>query len=610
MKKTIALFALAAPLSAVADDAQIQSFMTEFHQNPQAVMNARPEKEGDDYQTLNADEIDSIRNRMRSEIINRSTMSSSGALQPQPFSAIRLYNDNPARLVDAGNNLVRNLTALDQQAPDKTKLDIQPWSDTYWPLYSGAAAWRYADRDLSAYNWKDYYDFSAAIKPLENYSADERHLLSPAEKYDLLVGDQQRTLTKRSWDSGKGYFESNGSVERWMGLCHGWAAAAYMLPRPAHSVTVPDANGEMLKFYPSDIKALGTLLWAEAPFDTKFIGGRCNIKDPEQDENGRIIASQCVDNNPGSWHLSVLNQVGITGRSMIMDATYDYQVWNQPILGYKVKYFNPQTNQSSDDPADVTIAMADYSKDKFSKYRASNAHSVVGVQMQVQYMVETNPTHRETDIPRYDGISRVTYYYDLELDAQGDVIGGEWYQNAHPDFLWTPTPNATAKSYYDGRGSWDVSQPVPESWQRQAPSASRYTQPMTAVVTALFNASAEVDTPTAEWQQLVTEQTQCLDVEASSTAPGTKVYGWWCHDGDNQQWQLTPKGKLINKIAPDLCLDQQGSDITMETCADRPNQTWRLDNGQLKNALDNAIKWNANSWRVEADVDGSEWAWK
>lgn len=64
---------------------------------------------------------------------------------------------------------------------------------------------------------------------------------------------------------------------------------------------------------------------AEAPFNTRFIGGRCNIQNPEKDENGRVIEPDCVDNNPASWHLSVLNQIGITGRSMIMDATYDYQ---------------------------------------------------------------------------------------------------------------------------------------------------------------------------------------------------------------------------------------------------------------------------------------------
>lgn len=356
MKKIITLLSISVPLTAVADNARIDAFMTAFHANPQKVMDALPEKEGDEYQTISAEELERFRDQMRETVMERAEP----VIAPR-FSA-NLNNDNPARLVDVGNALIRNLVELDSAAPDSKYLDVQPWSDTYWPLYSGAAAWRYSDRELYASDWQEYYDFSHTIKPLDSYSSEQRHLLSPAEKYDLLVGDKNFTLTKRSWDSGKGYYESQGKVERWMGLCHGWAAAAYMLPRPEKSIIVPDANGEMLKFYPSDVKALGTLLWAEAPFNTRFIGGRCNIQNPEKDENGRVIEPDCVDNNPASWHLSVLNQIGITGRSMIMDATYDYQVWNQPILGYQVKYFNPETNRSSGNPADVTIAMADYKK--------------------------------------------------------------------------------------------------------------------------------------------------------------------------------------------------------------------------------------------------------
>ncbi|NRF61555.1 MULTISPECIES: ricin-type beta-trefoil lectin domain protein [Vibrio] len=604
MKKIITLLSISVPLTAVADNARIDAFMTAFHANPQKVMDALPEKEGDEYQTISAEELERFRDQMRETVMERAEP----VIAPR-FSA-NLNNDNPARLVDVGNALIRNLVELDSAAPDSKYLDVQPWSDTYWPLYSGAAAWRYSDRELYASDWQEYYDFSHTIKPLDSYSSEQRHLLSPAEKYDLLVGDKNFTLTKRSWDSGKGYYESQGKVERWMGLCHGWAAAAYMLPRPEKSIIVPDANGEMLKFYPSDVKALGTLLWAEAPFNTRFIGGRCNIQNPEKDENGRVIEPDCVDNNPASWHLSVLNQIGITGRSMIMDATYDYQVWNQPILGYQVKYFNPETNRSSGNPADVTIAMADYKKDKFTQYRASRAVSVVGVQMVVDYMVETNPTHRNYDKPKLDGVSRVTYYYDLELDAQGNVIGGEWYQNRHPDFLWTPTPEAVAKSYYDGSGEWDVTQSVPQSWQDRAPKASRYTQPMTSVVSALFSAASGDEKPAEQWKQIATQGSQCLDVEGSSATPGARVYGWSCHSGDNQLWQLTTEGKMISKVAPGLCLDQQGSSITMETCSQRPNQTWRMENGQLKNSLDNALRWNSNSWLVQADVNGSQWSWK
>lgn len=604
MKRIMTLLCLSPAFGVMAADNNIEVFMSAFHENPTEVMNELPQKEGDTYPIINIEESESIRASVRDAIIKRATSESHHS-----FSA-NLNNDNPARLVDLGNGLIRNLDELHRQTPNFKRLDVQPWSDTYWPLYSGAAAWRYGDRELSASNWQEYFDFSHIQKPVVSVQGQDREDLSPAEKYDLLVGDTQFTLSKRSWDSGKGYYESNGSVERWMGLCHGWAAAAYMLPRPTQSVTVPDANGEPLKFYPSDIKALGTLLWAEAPFETRFIGGRCNIKNPAKDENGRVIEPDCNDTNPASWHLAVLNQLGLSGRSLIMDATYDYQVWNQPVLGYNLQYFNPQTYRSASDPADVMISLESYDKDRFSTYRSRRAASIVGVQMQVEYMVETNPTHRSTDMPRYDGVSRVTYYYDLEIDANGQVIGGEWYQNRHPDFLWTPTPMAVAKSYYDGYGEWDMSLPIPQNWQYQAPRASRYTQPMTAVVEALFAASSGKQNDQGGWKKIKTNTesgSQCLDVEYSASGEGSRVFGWRCHSEDNQEWKLTSAGKLVSRSIPELCLDQQGIEITLEQCGDFPTQQWRWEGGQIKNRLDNALKWNDRTWLVEADVQGSEW---
>lgn len=604
MKRIMTLLCLSPAFGVMAADNNIEAFMSAFHENPTEVMNELPQKEGDTYPIINIEESESIRASVRDAIMKRAASES-----PHSFSA-NLNNDNPARLVDLGNGLIRNLDELHRQTPNFKRLDVQPWSDTYWPLYSGAAAWRYGDRELSASNWQEYFDFSHIQKPVVSVQGQDREYLSPAEKYDLLVGDTQFTLSKRSWDSGKGYYESNGSVERWMGLCHGWAAAAYMLPRPTQSVTVPDANGEPLKFYPSDIKALGTLLWAEAPFETRFIGGRCNIKNPAKDENGRVIEPDCNDTNPASWHLAVLNQLGLSGRSLIMDATYDYQVWNQPVLGYNLQYFNPQTYRSASDPADVMISLESYDKDRFSTYRSRRAASIVGVQMQVEYMVETNPTHRSTDMPRYDGVSRVTYYYDLEIDANGQVIGGEWYQNRHPDFLWTPTPMAVAKSYYDGYGEWDMSLPIPQNWQYQAPRASRYTQPMTAVVEALFAASSGKQDGQGGWKKIKTNTesgSQCLDAEYSASGEGSRVFGWRCHSGDNQEWKLTSAGKLVSRSNPELCLDQQGIEITLEQCGDFPTQQWRWEGGQIKNRLDNALKWNDRTWLVEADVQGNEW---
>lgn len=480
-----------------AEQADITQFLDRFHQNPQLVMDEIPVKLNQQGQVV-------TNTRFSQEEINSKSFVKKkyeqfkkkvvGKKKTGSTRAASQYNDNAARLVDSGYQLIRNIHTMDEKALHSAQLDEVPWSDDYWALYKGGLGARYADRGFWNNNsdWNDYWTYTTQTEVPDNYVvAGKIDNLSPSEKYDLIVGDSNYSMTASNWNMGKSYYDNNGSVERWMGLCHGWAPAAYMLPRPKHSVVVKGANGEDVKFYPSDIKALGTLLWAEASPGVRFIGGRCNTKNPARDENGRVKDQKCFDTNPGSWHQSIVNQIGVSKRSFIIDATYDYQVWNQPVYSYSYSYFNPQTGRAYDNAQDAMIAMETYSKDKFKKYRASNAKYVVGVRMRTSYVVETSPSHREVDSSRYDGITSVRYTYDLELDKNGNILGGEWYTNKHPDFLWTPSPTDRAMSYVTGNGEWKVGESVPQSWKSQAVWMSKYSQPLTSIVEELFKRASQ-----------------------------------------------------------------------------------------------------------------------
>lgn len=491
---SISTILLSITSSAHATDS-IVPFFNEFHKNPAKVMNKIPVKHTNNGtlspsffsdKDISENKFVEIKDKSRADFINKNNKN----LGVNGFSLIDHNTDNPANLVDLGFNIETNLVKLDKKATRESHLPRTAWSDTYWPLYSGASAWRYADHP-SANDWQEYYDFSHTIKPAEQYIDDEKKNLSPAEKYDLLVGDSNMSLTKSAWNSGKTYFDSYGEVEGWMGLCHGWAAAAYMMDRPQKAITVKDPQGDDLLFYPSDIKALSTLLWASSPYQSNFMGQRCNIKNPEKDDNGRIIEQSCFDNNPGSFHTAILNQIGISKRSLVMDATYDYQVWNQPILSYKLKYVNLATNTTKDTLEDAIININDYENDKFSSYRANSTTQIVGVKMELEYLSETSPTHKKTDSEHYDHTVTVDYFYDLEIDKKGNIIGGEWYSNAHPDFLWTPTKTAIAQSYPKVYGEWKEGQSIPEYWKKRAQSAASNNQPLTKVVYELVKRAGE-----------------------------------------------------------------------------------------------------------------------
>jgi hypothetical protein len=317
-------------------------------------------------------------------------------------------------------------------------LAVPPWSDDYWAIYLGVLGRRYADPSFpDSDDWKENHAYALANpvgKVLESGREQDIWRLSPSEKYDLLVGDAEGTLTSAMWAEGESYYERDGKVETWMGICHGWAPASYMLARPRRAVTVATPDGRFsLRFFPSDIKALASLLWASASPSTRFIGSRCEEKDPKKDENGRIVSSEAFDINAGAWHLAMVNQVGVARRALVLDATYDYEVWNQPACAYEYHYFNPLKMRFGASLREATVPRSTLTKDRFAAYRSSDYAALVGVAMRARYVVETQPDQSMTDAPERDATHQVDYYYDLELDDSGRILGGEWCLSRHPD---------------------------------------------------------------------------------------------------------------------------------------------------------------------------------
>jgi hypothetical protein len=514
---------------AQAQESRVEAKWLEFQKNPRAFMERQPEKaltqepspasaapRFSPKDVANRTFIDKKKNHRLNDVgsgtgpvfcnLDGVCLTDMVAGRAKAINDVSLFLDT-SEFKKKGLTVLKNLQEMEKQSLMEAKLKETPWSDTYWPLAQGNIGARYAADHFIGHDFEfqTYYDivskkqFSLSVIA-KNAIADDVDTLSPAEKYDLLIGDPTTKavyangfLTPKIWSESGSFKDDKGVVEPWMGICHGWAPAAFMLPRPKRSVITPSATGIPLKFYPSDLKGLGSYLWAKAQTPSNFLGGRCNDKEPATDsETGRILDEQCFDTNPGNWHVAIVNQIGLLKRSFVMDATYDYEVWNQPVYSYKYTYFNPQTGKATKSLRTATTPISKYTNDKFKKFRSKDAAYVVGVEMEVQYIVETEPTHDETNSARNDFVQSVTYMYDLELNKNKEIIGGEWYENKHPDFLWKPTPGHKAKSNYDDsiEGVWQPGQPLPAFWQDIAvKTATYYGQPVSQIVEALFDAS-------------------------------------------------------------------------------------------------------------------------
>ena len=330
-----------------------------------------------------------------------------------------------------------NLFRLNQMAGQSGTSKTQPWSGSYWPLGKGSVA-------SPKKQWNDFLwtrkgiikykrDFERRMTHISNHidqlTQKELEALAPTEKYDLYLGDSQFTLSRAIWDSSIESFQRLNKIERWEGSCQGWASASIYSNRPRHFFNVLSLDGKFLiPFFPDDIKALETLLWSNSNIQeaSTLEGSRCWKRKPEIDRaNGHVLDSFCNGVNPGLFHLAVLKLIGVEKTAFIINRTNTRQVWNQPIFGYSLSYFNVKNLKKGELETSLTSTQ-EYSEDPFLQYRNAQTRNLVGVQIRLDYTKETRPTHKTYNNESNDKIRHLTFNYDLELNEKNEVIGGEW----------------------------------------------------------------------------------------------------------------------------------------------------------------------------------------
>jgi hypothetical protein len=390
-------------------------------------------------------------------------------------------HENISRLLE-GRRQIISLPEMQRQGLLQGSTSVPLWSGSYWPHFQGSLGVRYRDPQFidlieGKVQWNRFKELADAT-PMSSYAGRET-MLSPAEKYDLLVGDQEMTLTKYSWELGE-KTQVNGRVPLWRGLCDGWAAASQMMPRPVRPVVLNSPAGMPITFYPEDIKALGSLLYARAQRNVIFLGKRC------RNVVIGLVTNSCDGTNPGAFHNALVNRVGAMKKTFIADVSPGSEVWNYPVKDYQMSFYNVFSDQESSRFEDVAEVF-----DKKKRFRKRNGRHkdtafIVGVKTVVNYIDMRPANTLNTDGPEQDLVLQKEYWYDLELDSRRNVIGGEWAGNVKPDFIWLPNDGTYPVSWEEHingkpRNSADLT--------RKARIASKSGHPLSVVVQELFELS-------------------------------------------------------------------------------------------------------------------------
>ncbi len=298
------------------------------------------------------------------------------------------------------------------------------WSDFYWPSRKGGLANRWTT-NIGGNPW-NYGLFS--FQNLQRMSPQQVAALSPAEKYDILKGDQNYTLTN--------YERKRNSPNQpsWAGLCHGWAAATINFPVEPGPVTLRSPIGVDVPFGAADIKGLLALVqqYRRGVSDFIGVGQRCNAVGFPGSSFANFMQPECRDVNAGAFHIIMTNYLGLQRRAFVADVAETSEVWNFPVYGFHSRIEGIQSYYTNAAPGTAQI---------------------LRVSSTIQYAGVGSPNWNRMGMQT----GQISYRYTLELDSSGNIIGGEWLQARRPDFLWMQSAPAFDQYLGDVRGIYEAS---------------------------------------------------------------------------------------------------------------------------------------------------------
>lgn len=288
------------------------------------------------------------------------------------------------------------------ELPLSAKLPLKEnyWSGDYWALNQGNINYRWNARKKTGFGYK-----SPTQEEAQRMSILELSELSPSEKYDLFTGSYDYPL--------KNEVNKIADPEAliWEGICHGFSPASmnHKEPRPK---LMRNKDGIDIPFGSTDIKALLSYYYAygyRSP-DTHQVGRRC-FKD-----KANANTPECIDDlNSGAFHLILSNRLGLEKKSLIADFERYEQVWNHPIVSYDSKVIKESPPRAS---------------------AASSAMVEVHLKTALTYVDRNGNDWLPVIGTKLQSYKTVSFEYTIEVDSEGNIVGGEWISERRPDFLW------------------------------------------------------------------------------------------------------------------------------------------------------------------------------
>ncbi|KAE9102838.1 hypothetical protein PF010_g13968 [Phytophthora fragariae] len=397
-----------------------------------------------------------------------------------------------------------------------------PWPGPYWPTYQDGinVIWSpgepsAAEKYATAFGL-DATDFMDKVSKDNGIDSMSSHTVCSSDSDCSSLTDGSSCAIRTGKTSGY-------CIPTWYGICHAWTPAAMLEAEPNCAVTY---NG--VTFQPLDIKALLSDVYDGATVSTVFTGTRYNGGADSTDSYGRHSSDSYRDLNPAYFHIASANLLGKLNATFIADVTAGSEVWNQPVRGFKVY---EQTNMTLSEAASTFYGLEEYPWNAAAK-------SIVYVKSRLSWIFETYTDGGLVSSGKVDSYTTGAYYtYILEMDDDGNIIGGEWVYDSdddHPDFIWFPKAKPAADTVTSiGLSYADVSMLLEKSVACEGSSsgstAAGSAQSSTSASTAALNTGSTAfssqpgSASTGSTAASTTDSNNAATVAPVTEAPATEV---------------------------------------------------------------------------------------
>ena len=315
-----------------------------------------------------------------------------------------------------------------------------PWAGSYFP----------------------YSDDGTAVPLNENGDVVAKGT-SALKKYDTFTGQVDKPQSAEKWeilnhtcDNLKG--DELAGCKGWYGHCNGWAAAAICEPEPRASI---QSGSQTLSV--GDQKALLSEVWLTS--GSLFEGN--TDKETKTGSWVRTPGAKAYDAfwdvTPRQFFLIFTNYIGVQKVGVIIDQFTGDEVWNQPIVGYRILPLRKGDITQEGSHYNVFIRMKIYwANDTY--LQPGHVTKVLDVAKQTSDTKEPDEEfpHREGQPYDFEGRKlqfKLSFDGPVTMDDKGNILtagkmvgDGIWEHQenvtkysytqlnySHPDFVWFPT---------------------------------------------------------------------------------------------------------------------------------------------------------------------------